>query len=169
MKSIQKGFTLIELMIVVAIIGILAAIAIPAYQDYTIRAQIAEVTTMSAGIETALADYYNDHGVWPKANLSTTAANGGLGMTNDSMYGKYGVITMANATGTIQEKFSATAPSSASSKIDTYVVGISPAVDANGTITWVCGNASAPANTTSSAGTGTTAAVKGNWLPSSCK
>ena len=164
-KSIQKGFTLIELMIVVAIIGILAAIAIPAYQDYTIRAQIAEVTTMSAGIETALADYYNDHGAWPAANLST-AAPAGLGMANNTVYGKYGSITMANANGTIQELF---ALPNASTKIAGSTVGISPAWDQNGTITWVCGNAAAPANTTSSGTTGTTATIKSNWLPSSCK
>ena len=64
----QQGFTLIELMIVVAIIGILAAIAIPAYQDYTIRAQVSEGLSLSAGAKTAVAEFYQDQGAWPTDN-----------------------------------------------------------------------------------------------------
>jgi type IV pilus assembly protein PilA len=65
MKRLQKGFTLIELMIVVAIIGILAAIAIPAYQDYTARAQMSEAVELLAGGKTPLAEWYADKGTWP--------------------------------------------------------------------------------------------------------
>lgn len=65
MKQLQKGFTLIELMIVVAIIGILAAIAIPAYQDYTARAQMSEAVELLAGGKTPLAEWYADKGTWP--------------------------------------------------------------------------------------------------------
>ena len=83
MKKVQQGFTLIELMIVVAIIGILAAIAIPAYQDYTIRAQISEGLTLSAGAKTAVSEYFMDRGVWPADN--TTA---GLADKHD-IIGKY--------------------------------------------------------------------------------
>ncbi len=68
MKKEQQGFTLIELMIVVAIIGILAAIAIPAYQNYIIRAQISEGLTLSAGAKSAVSEYYVEHGVWPVDN-----------------------------------------------------------------------------------------------------
>ena len=65
MKTLQKGFTLIELMIVVAIIGILAAIAIPAYQDYTIRAQVSEGMTLAADIKAGVAEYMAQTGEWP--------------------------------------------------------------------------------------------------------
>ena len=61
----QKGFTLIELMIVVAIIGILAAIAIPAYQDYTIRAQVSEGLTLSSDIKAGVAEFMAQTGDWP--------------------------------------------------------------------------------------------------------
>jgi type IV pilus assembly protein PilA len=88
MKTLQKGFTLIELMIVVAIIGILAAIAIPAYQDYTIRAQVTEGLNLAGAAKAAIAESYANTGVWP-ADL--TAA----GMDNNTApSGKYvtGVI-----------------------------------------------------------------------------
>ena len=64
-KSAQKGFTLIELMIVVAIIGILAAVALPAYQDYTVRAKVAEVVLAASGPKTAVAEFFQSKGVMP--------------------------------------------------------------------------------------------------------
>ena len=67
MLKIQKGFTLIELMILVAIIGILAAVAIPAYQDYIARAQVSEAVSLAAGGKTPLAEYFSDKGLWPAA------------------------------------------------------------------------------------------------------
>ena len=91
MTKLQKGFTLIELMIVVAIIGILAAVAIPAYQDYIARAQVSEAVSLSAGGKTPLAEYYNDKGIWPGA------ASDVIGNLN----GKYvSVLTLAGAVGT---------------------------------------------------------------------
>jgi type IV pilus assembly protein PilA len=75
MNKKQQGFTLIELMIVVAVIGILASMALPAYQDYTIRAQISEGIILSAGARVALLDYYNDRGDWPNNNVKAGLAN----------------------------------------------------------------------------------------------
>jgi len=70
MKKAQQGFTLIELMIVVAIIGILAAVAIPAYQDYTVRAQVSEGLSLASGAKTAMAEFYNQRGTFPSDNAS---------------------------------------------------------------------------------------------------
>jgi len=65
MKKIQQGFTLIELMIVIAIIGILAAVAIPAYQDYTVRAKVSEAVAMASSAKTSLTEHYISQGSWP--------------------------------------------------------------------------------------------------------
>lgn len=75
MKRVQQGFTLIELMIVVAIIGILAAIAIPAYQDYTKRAHVSEGLSLAAGAKTAVSEYYSTNNAWPSTNASAGLAS----------------------------------------------------------------------------------------------
>jgi len=175
MKVIQKGFTLIELMIVIAIIGILAAIALPAYQDYTIRAQVTEGLSLAGGVETAEADYFAQYGVMPAAGVTIASgppAAGGLGFTA-APTGKYGSVDTI-AGGVIQMTFSKTAPYQSNAKLDTLILGISPGITSNGDIVWVCGLATAPTNLAIAApasGTtiGTAAGSTTNWLPQSCK
>ena len=94
MKAIQKGFTLIELMIVVAIIGILAAIALPAYQDYTARAQMSEAMVLADGQKGAVTEFYADRGVMPVNNAAA-----GISAASD-ISGKY-VASVNIASGVI--------------------------------------------------------------------
>ncbi|EPH9455057.1 pilin, partial [Neisseria gonorrhoeae] len=75
MNTLQKGFTLIELMIVIAIVGILAAVALPAYQDYTARAQVSEAILLAEGQKSAVTGYYLNNGEWPENNDSAGVAN----------------------------------------------------------------------------------------------
>ncbi|EPT3388382.1 pilin [Neisseria gonorrhoeae] len=83
MNTLQKGFTLIELMIVIAIVGILAAVALPAYQDYTARAQVSEAILLAEGQKSAVTEYYLNNGEWP-------ANNGDAGVaSSDKIKGKY--------------------------------------------------------------------------------
>ncbi len=97
MKMNQQGFTLIELMIVVAIIGILAAVAIPSYQDYTARAQVTEALSLTSGLKTPLAEYLSDQGALPT-----------IGQLNGTTSGKYvasiaigGTVTAPTITATM--------------------------------------------------------------------
>ncbi|HFC6616012.1 TPA: pilin [Neisseria meningitidis] len=75
MNTLQKGFTLIELMIVIAIVGILAAVALPAYQDYTARAQVSEAILLAEGQKSAVTEYYLNHGIWPGDNSDAGVAS----------------------------------------------------------------------------------------------
>ncbi|HGO7177188.1 TPA: pilin [Neisseria meningitidis] len=91
MNTLQKGFTLIELMIVIAIVGILAAVALPAYQDYTARAQVSEAILLAEGQKSAVTEYYLNHGKWPSNNSSAGVA------TSSEIKGKYvKEVTVAN-------------------------------------------------------------------------
>ncbi|ENS9168686.1 pilin, partial [Neisseria gonorrhoeae] len=83
MNTLQKGFTLIELMIVIAIVGILAAVALPAYQDYTARAQVSEAILLAEGQKSAVTEYYLNNGEWPENNASAGVAS------SDKIKGKY--------------------------------------------------------------------------------
>ena len=124
-QSAQKGFTLIELMITVAIVGILAAVALPAYQNYTIRAQVSEGFTLSGGLQTAVAEAYAQKGSYPVdlAEVGVTTAPKGkytssVGMAN-------GVITVTYGEG-------------ANSKIKDGTVLLTPVDDGQGNIKWNC-------------------------------
>jgi type IV pilus assembly protein PilA len=128
MKSMQKGFTLIELMIVVAIIAILAAIAIPAYQDYLIRAQVSEGAVLGSAAETALAEFYQNTGHFP-----TTLASSGLA-TPVSVQGKY--VTQVDGT-TTAGVIKATFGKQANSAITNNVLALS-AITSGGTVSWSC-------------------------------
>ncbi|ENW1215705.1 pilin, partial [Neisseria gonorrhoeae] len=84
MNTLQKGFTLIELMIVIAIVGILAAVALPAYQDYTARAQVSEAILLAEGQKSAVTEYYLNNGIWPENNTSA-----GVASASTDIKGKY--------------------------------------------------------------------------------
>ncbi|MBH6242945.1 pilin [Neisseria meningitidis] len=97
MNTLQKGFTLIELMIVIAIVGILAAVALPAYQDYTARAQVSEAILLAEGQKSAVTEYYLNHGTWPGDNSNAGVAS------SSTIKGKYvQSVTVANGVITAQ-------------------------------------------------------------------
>jgi len=146
----MKGFTLIELMIVVAIIAILAAIALPAYQDYLIRSQVSEGAVLSDGAKTAVSEYYSNHGAFPPSNISAGLAG------SASIQGKY-VKTVDATDGIIKAVFSKAAPQEANEKIDGKTLGFSPA-DNQGSLTWNC-------RSTGAGGTD----VDPKYLPSACR
>ena len=128
MKKVQQGFTLIELMIVVAIIGILAAVALPAYQDYTVRAKVSEVVLAAAGGKTAISEAYQTLGHMPEA------ASSGVSDQISTYVASVGYVKNSATEGVI----TATA-SSAEPKIAGDTITMTGTADANGVVTWVCG------------------------------
>jgi type IV pilus assembly protein PilA len=134
LKQVQKGFTLIELMIVVAIIGILAAIAIPAYQDYTIRSQVSEGLTLAAAAKAAISETYAQTGAPPQNRISA-----GLGNTDTptDTSGNY-VDSLAVNNGVITITYSSQAPQRANSKIDQRTITLVPFVSRDESVSWKC-------------------------------
>jgi type IV pilus assembly protein PilA len=159
-NRIQKGFTLIELMIVVAIIGILAAIAIPAYQDYTIRSQVSEGLAMAGAAKAAVAETFAQTGAWPADN---TAA--GMGAAAN-ITGKY-VNGIAVSTGTIVITYGNQVNAAVSGK----TLSLKPFVSANNDVVWVCGLAATPTGASQpSTGSGAVATtVTAKYLPATCR
>ncbi|MBH6716023.1 pilin [Neisseria meningitidis] len=128
MNTLQKGFTLIELMIVIAIVGILAAVALPAYQDYTARAQVSEAILLAEGQKSAVTEYYLNHGTWPGDN-----SNAGVATSTD-IKGKYvQSVTVANGVITAQM-----ASSNVNNEIKDKKLSLW-AKRQNGSVKWFCG------------------------------
>ena len=160
MKAIQKGFTLIELMIVIAIIGILAVIALPAYQDYTARAQVSEAISLMEGQKSAVVEYYADKGAWPASNEAA-----GIAAAAD-IKGKYvaqvevggdGVITATMKTTDVNNEIKGKTVSLTPTATTTTGSGNNAKTTGNGSFTWTC--------TSDSANGG----IESKFLPSSCR
>ncbi len=145
-RSMQKGFTLIELMIVVAIIGILAAVALPAYQDYTVRAKVSEVILAASGAKTSVAESAQVNGEMPLAASMTfdTASKYVSAVTYTKTSASVGVITVSTTA----------AEAKVSGKTIQMTGTLNP--NGNGQVDWVC----AP---------GATNPIDTKYLPASCK
>jgi type IV pilus assembly protein PilA len=153
----QKGFTLIELMIVVAIIGILAAIAIPAYQDYTVRSQVTEGMNLASPVETGIAEYFANTGSFPSAMSS-------VGIASDPT-GKY-VTDVTITTGSIVVTYGNQANTNVSAK----TLSLVPYTDTNNDVIWVCGNHTPPTGATLGTGvTNVATTVLDKYLPQTCR
>jgi type IV pilus assembly protein PilA len=155
---VQKGFTLIELMIVVAIIGILAAIAIPAYQDYTIRAQVTEGLNLAAPVKAGIAESYANTGGWP---LDLTAAGGDAA---NPPSGKY-VTSVTVAGGAITIMYG----QQANTNINTNTMVITPGLSINKDVIWVCGDHATPGTVTALAKATVAGSLAQKYRPQVCR
>lgn len=143
MKKVQQGFTLIELMIVVAIIGILAAVAIPAYQDYTIRAKVTEGLSLAAAGKTAVSEFFASNGTLPSTNDEA-----GLAQSTSISGNNVSSVEVATS-GLITVTFSGT-PAIQGSTLE-----LAPLATGGG-VQWTCQ-------------AGSTNPIEAKYLPSSCR
>lgn len=154
MKQIQKGFTLIELMIVIAIVGILAAIALPAYQDYTVRAKMSEPMAALAEAKTTVAEFYSTNLYWP-----TSAANAGI-TTNPN---KGIVASLHYESSTAGALITATVQDGVipgQNTADAVGFSLSAIPSSDGSIEWVCKQSVRAASK---------GAIEAKYLPANCR
>jgi type IV pilus assembly protein PilA len=168
MKTVQKGFTLIELMIVVAIIGILAAIAIPAYQDYTIRSQVSEGATLAAAAKAAISESFSQTGTAPADRIAA-----GLGTTNTptDTAGNY-VSSLAVLNGVITVTYSNVAPQRANRLVNGLTLTFVPYTSPDGSVSWKCraeGSTAAPTATPMTGAVSVAGTVPAKYAPSECR
>ncbi|HEZ4710493.1 TPA: pilin [Neisseria meningitidis] len=163
MNTLQKGFTLIELMIVIAIVGILAAVALPAYQDYTARAQVSEAILLAEGQKSAVTEYYLNHGTWPKNNTSAGVASSSTikGKYVQSVEVKNGVVTAQMASSNVNNEIKG-------KKLSLW------AKRQDGSVKWFCGQPVQRANAKATnddvtADNGTDKKIDTKHLPSTCR
>ncbi|HGO7744148.1 TPA: pilin [Neisseria meningitidis] len=160
MNTLQKGFTLIELMIVIAIVGILAAVALPAYQDYTARAQVSEAILLAEGQKSAVTEYYLNHGEWPANNSSAGVA------TSADIKGKY--------VKSVEVKNGVVTATMLSSNVNNEIKGKKLSLWAKrqaGSVKWFCGQPVArnANNADVKADTATNTKIDTKHLPSTCR
>ncbi|CWR93562.1 pilin [Neisseria meningitidis] len=162
MNTLQKGFTLIELMIVIAIVGILAAVALPAYQDYTARAQVSEAILLAEGQKSAVTEYYLNHGIWPKNNTSA-----GVASSATDIKGKYvKSVEVKNGVVTAEMKSSGVNNEIKGKKLSLW------AKRQDGSVKWFCGQPVQRTGTTTNNDEVTAASDKQidtKHLPSTCR
>ncbi|EMT0287336.1 pilin [Neisseria gonorrhoeae] len=161
MNTLQKGFTLIELMIVIAIVGILAAVALPAYQDYTARAQVSEAILLAEGQKSAVTEYYLNNGKWPEDNDKAGVAS------PSDIKGKY-VKSVTVAKGVVTAQMN---PSGVNKEIKDKKLSLW-AKRENGSVKWFCGQPvtrGAAKVGTDAVTADTTNAIETKHLPSTCR